>query len=91
MLLRMDLDEVAKRLAEAAEQRRAADAGAADAHAHERAAIVAAWRAGMPPSRIAREVDRTTTHVRNLRPDDVPPARLGGGAAPKRRRKPAAR
>lgn len=83
----MDLAEIEKRLTEAAARRRKADAEQVEAATAERAEIVAAWRAGMAPSKIARAVDRTDAHVRKLRPDDVPPARLGGGAAPKRRRR----
>lgn len=49
----------------------------------EKAAIIAAWYDRVPPSKIAAAVERSTTHVRELRPDDVPPARLGGGAAGK--------
>lgn len=47
----------------------------------ERAAIEAAWRDNVPPTEIAMLVGRSPAYVRKLRPADVPPARLGGGAA----------
>ncbi|MFG1846829.1 hypothetical protein [Micromonospora carbonacea] len=50
----------------------------------ERAAIEAAWRAKVGPTEIAMRVGRSTAHVRNLRPDDVPPARMGGMAKVRR-------
>lgn len=75
------------KLTEAAERRRAADERVGQAATAERAAIVDAWRAGIAPTRIAVLAERSGAHVRNLRPEDVPPARLGGGAAPKRRKR----
>lgn len=53
----------------------------------EAEAIAAAWRDRVPPTEIARLAERSTAHVRKLRPADVPPARMGGNAAPKRRRR----
>lgn len=50
----------------------------------ERAAIETAWRDKVPPTEIAMRVGRSTAHVRNHRPDDVPPARTGGMAKVKR-------
>ena len=89
--LGMDRDEAESRLTETTATRLAADAAQEQSTVAERAAIVDAWRAGVPPTKIAALSHRTPTHVRNLRPDDVPPARLGGGAARKRRtRKPGA-
>ncbi len=46
----------------------------------EHAAITAAWRAGLRPKEIAALVQRSPAHIRKLRPDDVPPARMGGNA-----------
>jgi hypothetical protein len=53
----------------------------------ERALIAQAWREHLPPGEIAALVGRTGAHVRKFRPEDVPPAKLGGNAAPKRRRR----
>ena len=73
---RRELDAVAAARRELAEQAQQLDQ-------REHAAIEAAWRAKVTPTEIAIRVGRSTAHVRKLRPDDVPPARLGGGAARK--------
>lgn len=49
--------------------------------AEEKALIAEAWRKGIGPTRIATVAERSDAHIRKLRPDDVPPLRLGGGAA----------
>ncbi|MFF0378686.1 hypothetical protein [Actinoplanes missouriensis] len=68
--------------------RRAEIAAAASANEQEeRDLIVRAWRENVPPGEIATLVGRSGAHVRKFRPDDVPPAKLGGNAATKKRRK----
>lgn len=86
----MDAGEIETQLAEVAAKRIDAEEAADALNDDERNLIVAAWRAGIAPTQIARIARRTDSHVRKLRPEDVPPARLGGGAARKRRRKPTA-
>lgn len=49
----------------------------------ERDLIAAAWRDHVPPVEIAALTGRSPAHVRKLRPEDVPPLRTGGNAAPK--------
>lgn len=50
----------------------------------ERDLIAEAWRAKIHPAEIADLIGRSLAHVRKLRPDDVPPLRMGGGAATKK-------
>lgn len=71
MLSRMDDPaKIRKRLAEIALARE-----------EEPAVIADAWRAGIPPGEIAEAAGRSGAHIRRFRPDDVPPAKLGGNAA----------
>lgn len=79
--------DVRRQLADNAERRAEIAAQGAAAEQEERDLIVAAWREHIPPGEIAALAQRSGAHVRKLRPEDVPPARLGGGAAPKRRRR----
>lgn len=72
----MTPDEARHELAAVAKARRKMDG-------REEAAITAGWRAGLRPSEIAALAERSTAHVRKLRPGDVPPARMGGNAARK--------
>lgn len=69
----MTQDEIRRELATVRRAREKMDG-------REHAAIIAAWRAHLRPSEIAALVGRSPAHVRKLRPDDVPPARLGGNA-----------
>ena len=79
--------DVREQLAANAKRRAELAADTATAEQEERDLIAAAWREHIPPGEIAALVQRSGAHVRKLRPDDVPPARLGGGAATKRRRR----
>ncbi|MFI7073518.1 hypothetical protein [Micromonospora sediminicola] len=76
-------DEIRAELDAVAAARRRLNKQAAHLDQRERAAIEAAWRGNVTPTEIAMRVGRSTAHVRNLRPDDVPPARKGGFASPK--------
>ncbi len=76
-------EELREQLAEAARKRAEADAGQKAAHERENALIADAWRARIHPTEIASITGRSAAHIRNLRPDDVPPLRTGGGAAKK--------
>jgi hypothetical protein len=78
--------DIRERLAATATRRAETAAELARIEHEEDTLIVEAWRAHVPPTEIARLVQRSTAHVRRLRPDDVPPARLGGMAAVGRRR-----
>ena len=73
----------------AANARRRAELAAAKTavEQEEHDLIAQAWREHVPPGEIAALVGRSGAHVRKLRPDDVPPARIGGNAAKKRRRR----
>ena len=62
--------------------RLAADLAAAEQQ--ERDLIAAAWRDHISPGEIADLTGRSAAHVRKIRPADVPPARTGGMASPKR-------
>jgi hypothetical protein len=79
--------DVREQLAALAKRRSEIEAEKTELEKQERALIAQAWRDHIPPGEIAALVQRSGAHVRKLRPGDVPPARLGGGAAPKRRRK----
>lgn len=83
----MSADELLADLAAIANERDTAEATINALKQRERDTIAAAWRAHIPPTKIADAIRRTDAHVRKLRPDDVPPARLGGGAAKPRGRK----
>lgn len=72
----MDQDDARRELAATRRAREKMDG-------REQAAIAAGWRAGVRPSEIAALIGRSPAHIRKLRPDDVPPARMGGGAARK--------
>ncbi len=77
--------DLRQQLIDNATRRAAEEAGLKAAEQEERKLIAEAWRAHIPPAEIAKLTGRSPAHVRKLRPDDVPPLRLGGGAAPKRR------
>ncbi|QKW15435.1 hypothetical protein [Verrucosispora sp. NA02020] len=77
-------DDVRAELDAVAAARRRLDKQAALLDEREHAAIQAAWRDKVTPTEIAMRVGRSTAHVRKLRPDDVPPARMGGMAQVKR-------
>jgi hypothetical protein len=79
-------DDHLKTLAAIAAEREPVEAALAELRRREHDAIQAAWRAKVRPSKIATAAKRTGAHIRALRPDDVPPARLGGGAATPNRR-----
>lgn len=80
--------DVREQLAANAKRRAEVEAERKKLEAEEHILIAQAWREHVPPGEIAASAQRSGAHVRKLRPEDVPPARLGGGAAtPKRRRK----
>jgi hypothetical protein len=79
--------DVREQLAANTKRRAELAAETAEAEQEERDLIAAAWREHIPPGEIAALAGRSGAHVRKLRPSDVPPAKLGGGAAPKRRRR----
>jgi hypothetical protein len=83
----MSADDLLQDLAAIAAERKEAEANLDALKQREHDAIAAAWRAQIPPTKIAAAAHRTAAHIRTLRPDDVPPARLGGGAAKQRPRK----
>jgi hypothetical protein len=82
----MTPDEAGKELDAVAAERRKLDKRLQLLDQREHAAIEAAWRARITPTEIAIRIGRSTAHVRKLRPDDVPPARMGGMAKVKRQR-----
>lgn len=79
--------DVREQLAANATLRAELAAQQAVADQEERDLIAVAWREHVPPGEIANLAQRSGAHVRKLRPEDVPPAKLGGNAAPKRRRR----
>lgn len=79
--------DVREQLAANAKRRAELAAETTAVEQEERDLIAAAWREHVPPGEIATLAQRSGAHVRKLRPEDVPPAKLGGGAAPKRRRR----
>jgi hypothetical protein len=79
--------DVREQLVANANRRAELAAKMAETEQEERDLIAAAWRDHMPPGEIAKLADRSSAHVRKHRPEDVPPAKLGGNAAPKRRRR----
>ncbi|MFI5895650.1 hypothetical protein ACIA5D_36700 [Actinoplanes sp. NPDC051513] len=79
--------DLRQQLAEIAQRRVNAEAEAKALNDQEQELIAQAWREHVPPAEIAELVGRSAAHVRKLRPDDVPPLRLGGGAAPKKGRR----
>lgn len=78
-------EDLRQQLADAARERSQADDAQKQAHEFENTLIGEAWRAGIHPTEIAAITGRSAAHIRNLRPKDVPPLRMGGGAAPKKR------
>lgn len=80
--------DLRQELAANAKERADLTASLAAAEQRERELIADAWRDHISPGEIAALAGRSGAHVRKLRPDDIPPARMGGGAAQKRRRKP---
>lgn len=83
----MTEEEILRTLAEVANQRKQAEELLDELKRREHETIAAGWRAKIPPTKLAKAAQRTPAHVRNLRPEDVPPARLGGNAAPQKRRR----
>lgn len=83
----MSAEAILNDLAAIADERDKAEATLNALKQREHDTIAAAWRAHIPPTKIADAIRRTDAHVRKLRPEDVPPARLGGGAAKPRRRR----
>ncbi|MFC6017815.1 hypothetical protein ACFP2T_16560 [Plantactinospora solaniradicis] len=79
--------DLRQELAANREDRTKLSAELAGAEQEERTLIADAWRDHIPPGEIVTLTGRSAAHIRKLRPADVPPARSGGGAAPKRRRK----
>jgi hypothetical protein len=79
--------DLRQELAANATQRAELTAALTAAERQERDLIAAAWRERIGPGEIAKAAGRSGAHVRKFRPEDVPPARTGGNAAPKRRRK----
>jgi hypothetical protein len=77
--------DLRQQLTETARQRTLAEAEAKELNEREKGLIRQAWREHMHPTEIAELTQRSAAHVRNLRPADVPPLRMGGGAAPKKR------
>lgn len=77
-------EELREQLAEAAQQRANADETQKATHDRENRLIRDAWRARIPPAEIAAITGRSPAHIRNLRPEDVPPLRRGGMAATKK-------
>lgn len=75
--------DLRQQLAETAQRRLAVEAEAKALNEHEQQLIAQAWRERIPPAEIAELVHRSAAHIRNLRPDDVPPLRMGGMAARK--------
>ena len=79
--------DLRQELADNAQRRSEVESEKAALEAAERNLIADAWHAGLQPGEIAALIQRSGAHVRKLRPGDVPPARLGGNAAPKKRTK----
>lgn len=79
--------DVRERLAANAKKRADLASETTAAEQEERDLIAEAWHEHVPPGEIATLAHRSGAHVRKLRPEDVPPAKLGGNAAPKRRRR----
>lgn len=79
--------DLRQQLTDNAKRRAAVDVESKAAEQEERELIAEAWRAHLPPAEIAQLAGRSAAHVRKFRPHDVPPLRLGGNAAPKKRRR----
>ena len=79
--------DLRQKLIDNAQRRAAVEIESKAAEQEERDLIGQAWRAHMPPAEISELAGRSPAHVRKFRPEDVPPLRKGGGAAPKKRRR----
>ncbi len=80
-------EDLRRKLTETAKLRASTEAEAEALNEQERELIRQAWREHIHPNEIVELTGRSLAHVRKLRPKDVPPLRMGGNAAPKKRRR----